>query len=145
MLKRVFAAVCISVAFSVAATAQSKKPAGTNSMMFDMTATVEDVVYTGTMEMAVKAGKVTGDMRITIPTTITGKVAGSAKAGMLALDFPFTMVDDNCQGTVKMNIKLSEKPGHGSGTLEAIGCGESPDSITTGTVELKPPAAKDTK
>ena len=140
MLKRVFAAVCISVAFSVAATAQSKKPAGTNSMMFDMTATVEDVVYTGTMEMAVKGGKVTGDMRITSPTEITGKVAGSAKAGLFALDFPFTMVEDNCNGTVKMNLKVSEKPGHASGTLEAVGCGDSPGSAVSGTVELKPPA-----
>jgi hypothetical protein len=144
MLKQVLTAVCISAVAASTAAAQAKKAPAAKSVMHDITVTADEV-YTGSMEMAIKGGKVTGDMRITSPTEITGKVAGTAEAGVLTLEFPFLMVQENCEGTVKMNIKLTGKPGHGSGTMEAVGCGSDPNDKVTGTVELKPPAAKAVK
>ena len=145
MLKQVLTAVCISAVAASTAAAQAKKaPVAAKSVMHDITVTADEV-YTGSMEMAINAGKVTGDMRITSPTEITGKVAGTAEGGVLTLEFPFLMVQENCEGTVKMNIKLTGKPGHGSGTMEAVGCGSDPNDKVTGTVELKPPAAKNGK
>jgi hypothetical protein len=144
MVKRVLATVCISAAIVGAAAAQAKKPAGTKSVLHELTVTA-DSVYTGTMELAVDAGKVTGNMHVTAPTEITGKVAGTAKAGVLTLEFPYLMVERNCEGTVKMNIKMPAKPGLATGTMEAVGCGESPTDKVTGTVELKPAAPKAAK
>jgi hypothetical protein len=106
-----------------------------------------DAVYTGKMELAVDKGKVTGDMLLTTPTEIKGKVTGTSKAGVLALDFPYTITERGCSGTVKMNIKLPAKPGPAQGTMEATGCGDASQGVT-GTVELsaplpaKPPATK---
>lgn len=142
MLKQIVATVCITAFVSASAAAQARK-AGTNSVMHDITVTTADNVYAGTMEIASTAGKVTGNMRITSPTEITGKVAGTSEAGVLTLEFPFLIVEEACEGTVKMDIKLAEKPGHASGTMEAVGCGDG--EKVTGTVELKPPASKPAK
>lgn len=141
MLKQVLAAVCISGVVAGTAVAQNRKPAATKATVHDITVTA-DTVYTGTMEMTVNGGKVTGSMLITSPTEITGKVEGTAKAGVLTLEFPFTMVEQSCEGTVTMNIKMGDKPGHGTGTMEAVGCGSEADNPVTGTVELKPAAPK---
>jgi hypothetical protein len=113
--------------------------------MHDITVDTGETVYSCTMEMAVRSGKVTGSMLITSPTEITGKVAGTAKAGVLTLEFPYTMVERACEGTVKMNIKLGDKPGHGSGTMEAVGCGSDAHDKATGSVELKPHVPKAAK
>lgn len=95
-------------------------------------------VYAGTMTMAVEKGKVSGSMRITRPTEITGTVAGTAEKGALKLDFPYAMTERNCQGTVKMNLTIPAKPGPVTGTMEAIGCGRDETQKLTGTVELVP-------
>lgn len=99
-----------------------------------------DQVYRGTIDMAIDAGKVSGKMKITSPTEITGVVAGTSKAGELSLDFPYHMTENNCDGNVKMAIKLADKPGPSTGTMEAIGC--DIDGKLTGTVEIKPIEAK---
>jgi len=140
MVKRALVTACISAAIVSAAAAQAKKTAGTKGVMYEVTVTA-DTVYTGTMEMAVAGGKVTGSLHVTAPTEITGKVAGTAKAGVLSLEFPYHMVEQNCEGSVKMNIKLPAKPGPASGTMEAVGCDRDETNKLTGTVELKPVAA----
>ena len=71
---------------------------------------------------------------------ITGKVAGTSKGGVLDLEFPYLMTERNCEGTVKMNIKMPQKPGRAAGTMEAVGCGRDPSQKLTGTVELVPSA-----
>lgn len=144
MLKQSLMAVCIAALAATTAAAQDGKAAGAKPIVHEIIVTA-DTVYTGTVEIAVTRGKVTGDMVITSPTRITGKVAGTSKAGVLTLEFPFLMVEQNCEGTVKMDIKMGEKPGVGSGTMEAVGCGSEADQPVTGTVELKPVAAKATK
>ena len=132
------AVAALTVVLCVSLSAQEKK-AGTKSVMHDITVTTSESVYTGTMDLAIDMGKVTGKMVVTAPTAITANVAGTSKDGDMNLEFPFHMVEQNCDGTVKMSIKLSEKPGPSTGTVEAVGC--SGDKIG-GTVELKPSAAK---
>lgn len=132
------AVAALTVVLCVSLSAQAKKAAGTKSVMHDLTVTTSESVYTGTMDLAIDMGRVTGKMVVTSPTAITGNVAGTSKAGEVTLEFPFHMVEKNCDGTVKMSIKLPEKPGPSTGTMEAV-CGG--DKIG-GTVELKPSAAK---
>jgi len=127
------------------ASAQTKKPAPARKpaaapkvTTYDITVRA-DQVYTGTVAMALDRGKVTGDMRMTHPMEITGKVAGTAKEGVLSLKFPFYMVEQKCEGVVSMTITMPQKPGLAKGTMEAITCeGEK----LPGDVELVPAAEK---
>ena len=141
MLKQLGVALCLGTLVAGTSAAQSQKKSGTKGVMHDITVTA-DTVYTGTMQMAIDGVKVTGDMRITAPTEITGKVAGTSKAGVLTLEFPFLMVQQKCEGTVKMNLTIGDKPGYASGTMDAVGCDGGQES---GTVELKPAATKPAK
>ena len=97
------------------------------------------------MDLTIASGVVTGSMVLKSPTEITGKVAGTSKAGVLALEFPYQMTERKCEGTVKMNIALPPKPGPASGTMEAVGCGRDETRKLTGKVDLKPVAAAKTK
>jgi hypothetical protein len=136
------AASALVVAVTVGSlSAQGQKPSGTKSVMHDLTVTTSESVYTGTMDLTVDAGKVTGKMVITSPSAITGTVAGTSKAGVMNLEFPYHMTERNCDGTVKMTITLPEKLGPSKGTMETAGCGDSGEKVT-GTVELKVAAAK---
>ena len=129
--------------------AQTQKPAGgagaagTKGVMNRITVRA-DAVYTGTMETQVQKGKVTGKMHITAPTEITGDVSGTSKDGVMTLEFPYHMIENKCDGTVKMNITMPAKPGPATGTMEAVGCGRDPSQKLMGTVELVPeqPAKK---
>jgi hypothetical protein len=109
--------------------------------MYDMTVNA-DGVYTGTAEIAVDRGKVTGDLRLTGPNEVTGKVAGTAKDGILNLDFPYQMPQQNCTGNVKMTITMPAKPGLAKGTMEATSCGRDDGTRVTGTVEMTPASLK---
>ena len=140
MLERLAATALMGLAMVSAMSADQKPPAG-KSVMHEITVTADDV-YQGTIDIAIDGGKVSGSMKITSPTEITGVVAGTSKAGELTLEFPYHMTDNNCDGTVKMAIKLPEKPGPSTGTMEAYGCGRDVTDKLTGTVELKPIAAK---
>ena len=95
-------------------------------------------VYTGTMEIAAVKGKVTGTLHITKPTEIKGAVAGTAEKGVMKLAFPYQMIERNCQGSVKMDLKVPAKPAPVTGTMEAVGCGRDQTQKLTGTVELVP-------
>lgn len=136
---RVALAVLACAAMTGAASAQTKKPTGTKGVTYDVTIKADEV-YTGTMEMAVVGGKVAGSLNLTSPTRITGKVAGTSKASVMSLDFPYVMTERNCEGNVKMTIKMPPKPGPASGTTEAGECGGDPNKKLTGTVDLKPAA-----
>jgi hypothetical protein len=112
------------------------KPTGTEN---DLTIKAADgSVYTGKMNMAVVKGKVSGSLRITQPTEITGKVAGTAEKGTMKLAFPYAMTERKCEGTVTMDLKVPAQPGPVTGTMEAVGCGREPSQKLTGTVELVP-------
>lgn len=143
MLKHAAATALVGVALAGIVSAQDKPAAtpGTKGVTHELIVTA-DQVYTGTVSMVVAKGKVTGDMLITAPTQITGKLAGTAKGGVLTLDFPYHMTERNCEGNVKMSITMPPKAGPAKGTMEAEGCGRPADQKLTGTVELKPVAKK---
>lgn len=144
-MSRLIAALAVAALVGTAgAAAQAKKTAAPKPVMHDITISA-DTVYTGTMSMAIDGETVTGDLRITVPTEVLGKVAGTAKAGQLALEFPFTMTEQQCEGVVKMDITLSDKPGVGTGKMAAVGCGLEESAPLVGTVELKPAVSKDEK
>ena len=143
MSMRVAAIALMCAATVSAVSAQTKKPPRTKSVTYDVTIKADEV-YTGTMELAVDRGKVTGNLHLTSPTQITGKVAGTAKGGVLSLDFPYHMVERKCEGNVKMTLTLPPKLGPANGTMEAGECGGETGTKLPGTVELKPvmPAKK---
>lgn len=140
MHKRIGAVVLVGAVLAGVSGAHAQK-AAPKTTLHDITVNA-DGVYSGTIELAVDRGKVTGNMRLTQPTEITGKVSGTSKAGVMALEFPYLMKERNCEGTVKMEIKVPAKPGPSSGTMSAVGCGRDPNQPLTGTVELVPAKAQ---
>lgn len=139
MLRHAMTASLLAVVVAIPAEAQTKKPS--NSITYDVTINADGKPYTGTMALAVRAGKVTGDMDITAPTAITGKAAGTVKAGKMDLDFPYRMVQRACDGQIAMTIAFPAKMGAApaNGTVSITGC---EGNKLTGTIELKPKAAK---
>jgi hypothetical protein len=131
------AALMIAVAANTGA-AQTKKPAGTKGVTYDLTITVDGGVYTGKLDLATTAGKVAGAMHITQPTEITGKVVGTSKAGDMVLDFPYRMVQRNCDGQIAMNFKAPSRTAGSKGTVSIAGCGRDASNKLSGTMELKP-------
>ena len=127
----------VMVALVVGTAAAQRKPAARNTIAHEITINAESI-YTGTMDLTIAGGVVSGNMLLKTPTEITGKVAGTAKAGVLALEFPYQMTERKCEGTVKMNITLPPKPGPATGTMEAVGCGRDETRKLTGKVDLKP-------
>lgn len=140
---RKLVALCVIPSFlAVPAFAQSKKG---NTVAYDVTVMAEGKPYTGTMELAIAGGKVTGTMEINSPVTVTGTPAGTTKGGRLLLDFPFKMVGGErpCEGQIAIDIQLPAKKDAGPTTGKALigGCGREPGNKLEATVELKPRAA----
>lgn len=121
----------------------AQKPGGARKTVYDLTVNADGAAYTGTMELVVAAGKVTGTMHITQPTEITGTAAGTSKAGQMKLDFPYRMVQRACDGQIAMDIKMPAKPGGApaTGTVSITGCGRTEANKLPGTIELKPQVA----
>ena len=142
MFTQAVAAFIIAVVAVIPIEAQAKK--GANRVPYDVTITAEGKPYTGTMELAVAAGKVSGDMHITAPTEITGKAAGTSKGSQMTLAFPYRMLERACDGQIAMAITLPQKKGAApaTGTVEITGCGRPEGSKLLGTIELKPKASK---
>jgi hypothetical protein len=69
--------------------------------------TAEGQAYTGTMTFAVDPkGAVTGKMRLTDPTEVTGTLAGTVKAGTWTFEFPYEIPEQGCTGVVKGEAKV---------------------------------------
>ena len=141
MLKHTAIVTLVVAATIASAAAQTKKPAATNAVTYDVTIQA-DGPYTGTMDLAVKGGVVSGGMRIATPTEITGNVAGTSKAGEMRLDFPYEMVTRKCTGQIKMTIAAPAKPAPTKGTVSIVGCGRDAAAPLSGTIELKPAVKK---
>jgi hypothetical protein len=141
MLRHAVAASLVAAVAVIPLAAQTKK--APNTITYDITINADGKPYTGTMALAVSAGKVTGNMHVTAPTEITGKAAGTAKAGKMDLDFPYRMVERACDGQIAMAITLPEKKGAApaTGTVSIGGCGRPDSNKLTGTIELTPQAA----
>ena len=146
MFKRSALMTAAGLFVAITASAQtpgSQAPAAgqAKAVAYDITITADNV-YTGTMELTAVAGKVTGKMKLTSPTEILGEVAGTAQAGSMALEFPFHMTENACDGTVKMTLKVTAADAPVTGTMQAVGCGREEADKVTGTVELKPSTQK---
>ena len=138
MLTQCTAAVVLMAVALTPVAAQTKKPAAANSVAYDVTVNADGTAHTGKMDLAIAAGKVTGGMHITQPGEITGKVAGTVKAGEMMLDFPYLMVQRRCEGQIAMTIKVPPKMGPANGTVSIVGCGRDAANKLAGTIELKP-------
>lgn len=149
MIKGTAVAVVVGIGLVAVASAQAPAPAPAPATLknptHEISVSAGDAVYTGKVALKVAGGKVSGDMLITSPTEITGKIAGTSKDGVMVLEFPYQMTENMCTGSVKMNIKMPAEPGPAAGTMEAKGCGDDPNAVLPGTVELKPIEAKTTK
>ena len=141
MIERMAAVAVATMVLASPAFAQAKKAA--NAVVYDVTVTAEGTPYTGTMTLAISGGKVTGDMLITVPTQITGKPAGTAKAGKLNLDFTYRMVERACDGQIAITIDLPAQKAAAptTGTADIGPCGEPGGNRIPGTVEMKAKAA----
>jgi len=135
MIREAAAAALVVGIGAVASIAAQKKPAPLTK--YDITITVDGKPYTGTMELGVAGGKVSGMMHITKPGEITGTPAGTTKAGQMKLDFPYHMVQNKCDGRIAMDLNVPAK-GPAKGTVEINGCGSTKQP---GTIELVPAAA----
>jgi hypothetical protein len=142
MFTQAVAASVLAAVVMIPIEAQTKK--GAKNITYDVTVTAEGKPYTGPMELAVAAGKVTGSMHITAPTEITGKAAGTSKGSQMTLAFPYRMVERACDGQIAMVIMLPQKKGAATatGTVEITGCGRPEGDKLPGTIELKPRAPK---
>ena len=144
MRSRMMAAACFSLMAVIPALAEQSKSAA-KPIKYDVTIQADGGSYTGTMDLATAAGKVSGDMHITKPVEITGKAAGTSKAGVMKLDFPYRMVQRECDGRIEMDIKLPAKAAAApaTGAVSITGCGRTDANKLAGTIELTPqPAVK---
>lgn len=138
MLRQGAAAVLMIAAATIVGSAQTKKPpAGTKGVTYDLTIDVDGRVYTGKMDLVTTGGKVAGTMHVMQPTEITGKVAGTVKSREMALDFPYHMVQRNCDGQIAMNLKAPSRTAGSKGTVAIVGCGRDASNKLSGTMELK--------
>jgi hypothetical protein len=99
---------------------------------YDVTYTLDQGVYTGTTTFNVDGkGAVTGDMSLTSPIAVTGTLNGEVKAGTWTFDFPYTITEQGCSGTVKGTAKVSEdmKTIAGDATIGGA-CVEQPTAAT---------------
>lgn len=143
-MRRKLAVVAAAVALlGTGMLAEAQKPAGARPTTYDVTITADGTPYTGAMVLAVAGGKVSGSMHIKSPGEITGKAAGTVKAGEMLLDFPYHMVERKCDGNIRMNVRMPEKrgPAKMSGTVSIRPCGRTDDNRLAGTIELAPAAA----
>ena len=134
MIRQIAVVAFLGVVVAVPVAAQ-KKP---SVVTYDVTVNADNAAYTGTMDLAVAAGKVTGKMHITKPGEITGNAAGTSKAGKMTLDFPYHMVQRNCDGRIAMAIDVPSRPGPAKGPADITGCD---GGKLKGTVEMTPKAA----
>jgi hypothetical protein len=144
-MRRTLAVVAATVALLGAGVlADAQKPAGAKPTIYDVTITAEGTPYTGTMALAVAGGKVSGSMQIKSPGEITGKAAGTVKAGEMLLDFPYHMVERKCDGNIQMTVKMPEKkvPAKMTGTVSILPCGRPDGNRLPGTIELTPATKK---
>jgi hypothetical protein len=138
MFRHWAAAALLIAAAGALVGAQTRKPAGAKPEVYDLTITTDGTPYSGTLTLVVAAAQVGGEMRISKPTEVTGKVAGTVKAGEMALDFPYRMVQRNCDGQIAMAFKAPVKGAGSKGTVSITGCGRDAANKLAGTVELSP-------
>ena len=81
---------------------QSAGPAPVYDATFSVTTDNGTQAYTGTTTFVVDAkGVVTGKMNLTQPTAVEGTLSGTIKGGTWTFEYPYSIAEQNCSGTVK--------------------------------------------
>jgi hypothetical protein len=99
---------------------------------YDVTFTLDQGTYTGTTTFNVdRKGVVTGTMKLTSPIAVDGTLAGEVKAGTWTFDYPYTIPEQGCSGTVKGTGKVSADRKTITGDVTIGGaCVEQPTAAT---------------
>lgn len=99
---------------------------------YDVAFTLEEGTYTGTTTFAVsRAGAVTGTMKLTSPTVVDGTLSGTVKNGTWTFDYPYTIPEQGCSGTVKGTATVSADRATVKGSVTILGaCVQQPTSAT---------------
>ena len=107
------------------ALAQKKTAKAPASQSYDATFVMNGTAYSGTMLLTIKGTTVTGTMNLTDPVAVDGTVAGTLKKGDLALDYPFTVHQDQpCTGRVTVTATMAPDRSTASGHAQSTGCGD---------------------
>ena len=87
------------LALMVTSGAMQTRPA---EPVYDASFVLAGGTYTGTTTFNVsRAGEVTGTMKLTDPTTVDATLAGTVKGGAWTFEYPYTIPERGCAGTVK--------------------------------------------
>lgn len=99
---------------------------------YDVTFTLDQGVYTGTTTFSTdRKGVVTGTMKLTSPIAVDATLAGEVKAGTWTFEYPYTIVEQGCSGTVTGKAKVSADHKSVTGDVTIGGaCVEQPTPAT---------------
>ncbi|HEX6322130.1 MAG TPA: hypothetical protein VFZ36_00270 [Vicinamibacterales bacterium] len=105
------------------------RPAGP---VYDASFVLAEGTYTGTTTFNVsRAGEVTGTMRIVDPQVVDATLAGTVKGGTWTFEYPYTIPDRGCAGTVKGTASVAADRSTVKGDAVIGGaCTEAPESAT---------------
>jgi hypothetical protein len=136
-------ALAVLVVSAHVATAQQKRKAGpAKEQVWQVDFLMEGDHYIGTAALTTSKGVVTGKMVIESPTKVVGDVQGKQARGTLSLDYPYTMVAENCTGRVQVEAKFSADGQQATGTVHAVDCHNQPVdgtvTFTKGDAKGKP-------
>lgn len=116
-----------AIAITVTLSAQAA-PAATHDATFD----VGGSVYAGVTTFSIdKAGKVSGEMKLSSPAIVNAKLNGEVKDGMWKFNYNFTMDNQGqaCSGIVAGTAKVTADASEATGEVSITGdC--SPDPLT---------------
>ena len=124
-------AVCVLAVALAAPAAAQKRARKSGPQTYDATFVMNGTTYTGTMTLTFAGTAVSGTMAITDPTSVDGTVAGTLKNGDLALDYPFTVHDQQpCTGRVTVTAKMTPDRSSATGHAASAGCGDDAGDFT---------------
>jgi hypothetical protein len=88
--------------------------------------------YNGTTTFVVDAkGGVTGAMKLTVPIGVEGTLSGTIKGGTWTFEYPYSIAEQNCTGTVKGTATVPADRKAISGTATILGgCVQQPLAAT---------------
>ena len=95
---------------------------------YDAAFVLAEGTYTGTTTFSVdRKGVVTGTMKLTNPIAVDGTLAGTVKGDVWTFEYPYTIAEQGCSGSVTGTGKMSADKKTISGDVTIGGaCVEAP-------------------
>lgn len=105
---------------------------GAAAPAYDASFVLEQGTYTGTTTFAVaKSGEVTGTMKLVSPIEVDAALSGTVKGDTWTFEYPYTIAQEGCSGTVKGTGTISKDRATITGDVVIGGaCVEAPTSAT---------------